>query len=58
MTPAVVQSCRQNLILATCLLDVSSAKTSERAVGREKLFIHPRLLGLLTSDTHEVDPYE
>jgi len=30
----------------------------ESAVGREKLFIHPRLLALLTSDTHEVDPYK
>ena len=31
---------------------------SERTVGREKLFIHPRLLTLLTSDTHEFDPYD
>jgi len=30
----------------------------ERTVGRERLFIHPRLLTLLTSDTHEFDPYE
>lgn len=30
----------------------------ERTFGREKLFIHPRLLTLLTSDTHEFDPYE
>ena len=29
----------------------------EQTVGREKLFIHPRLLTLLTSDTHEFDPY-
>jgi len=29
----------------------------ERAVGREKLFLHPRLLALLTSDTHEFDSY-
>ena len=26
----------------------------EQAVGREKLFTHPRLLALLTSDTHEL----
>jgi Fic family protein len=30
----------------------------EQTAGRERLFIHPRLLTLLTSDTHEFDPYE
>jgi Fic family protein len=29
----------------------------ERAVGREKLFIHTKLLALLTSETHEVESY-
>jgi len=32
--------------------------TKKIEVGREKLFIHPRLLVLLTSDTHEVDSYK
>lgn len=30
----------------------------ERSVGREKLFVHPRLLKLLTSDANEVEEYE
>jgi Fic family protein len=30
----------------------------ERAVGREKLFTHPKLLALLNSETHEFDRYE
>ncbi len=30
----------------------------EETVGRERLFIHPRLLTLLTNDTHEFDPYQ
>jgi Fic family protein len=30
----------------------------ENAAGREKLFTHPRLLELLTSETHEFDLYE
>ena len=29
----------------------------EHAVGREKLFTHPRLLDLLVSETHEAEPY-
>jgi Fic family protein len=29
----------------------------EQAVGREKLFVHTKLLALLTSETHEVQPY-
>lgn len=29
----------------------------EQTFGREKLFIHPRLLSLLTDDKHEFDPY-
>jgi Fic family protein len=29
----------------------------EQAVGREKLFIHTKLLALLTSEAHEVEPY-
>ena len=29
----------------------------EHAVGREKLFTHPRLLDLLMSETHEPEPY-
>ena len=30
----------------------------EQKAGRERLFIHSRLLTLLTNDTHELDPYE
>jgi cell filamentation protein, protein adenylyltransferase len=30
----------------------------EQKAGRERLFIHPTFLTLLTSDTHEFDPYE
>jgi hypothetical protein len=30
----------------------------DQTAGRERLFIHPRLLTLLTSDTHEFAPYE
>ena len=30
----------------------------EETAGRERLFIHPRLLTLLTNDTHEFDPLE
>jgi hypothetical protein len=29
----------------------------DQVVDRERLFIHPRLLSLLNSDTHEFDPY-
>jgi Fic family protein len=29
----------------------------ETKVGREKLFIHPRFLQLLTADIHTVTPY-
>jgi Fic family protein len=29
----------------------------ETKVGREKLFIHPRFLQLLTADSHTVSPY-
>ena len=29
----------------------------ERTVGRDKLFIHPRLMRLLTRDDNEVSPY-
>jgi Fic family protein len=29
----------------------------ERKVGREKLFIHPRLMALLTTDSDEFTPY-
>jgi cell filamentation protein, protein adenylyltransferase len=29
----------------------------EKTAGRERLFIHPKLLALLTGDTHEFDPY-
>jgi hypothetical protein len=30
----------------------------EKPVGREKLFIHPKLLQLLTRDANEFTPYE
>jgi hypothetical protein len=29
----------------------------EKAVGREKLFIHPKLMRLLTRDSNEFTPY-
>jgi len=29
----------------------------ETKVGREKLFIHPRFLQLLTAESHTVNPY-
>jgi Fic family protein len=29
----------------------------EQTAGRERLFVHPRLITLLTSDTHQFDPY-
>ncbi len=29
----------------------------EETAGRERLFIHPRLVTLLTNDTHEFNPY-
>ena len=34
----------------------SSGVLREQTAGREKLFIHPRLLTLLTSDRHDFDP--
>ena len=37
------------------LTDIGVLK--EVKVGREKLFIHPRLIALLTSDTHTPEPY-
>jgi len=30
----------------------------EQTAGREKLFLHPRLLRLLTSEENEFEPYE
>jgi Fic family protein len=30
----------------------------DRVAGRERLFVHPRLLSLLNSDTHEFEPYQ
>jgi Fic family protein len=36
---------------------VSVGVLQERAVGREKLFVHPNLLRLLTSDSNEVAGY-
>ncbi|MGP1667430.1 MAG: hypothetical protein ACTS5I_16290, partial [Rhodanobacter sp.] len=30
----------------------------EIKVGREKLFIHPKFVDLLTGDTHQFRPYE
>jgi Fic family protein len=29
----------------------------EQAVGKEKLFVHPKLMSLLTRDTHNFEPY-
>ena len=29
----------------------------ESKVGREKLFIHPAFVQLLTSETHPIEPY-
>jgi len=36
---------------------VSIGVLREQTVGREKLFVHPRLLALLTQDTNTVEPY-
>jgi len=36
---------------------VSIGVLMEQTVGREKLFTHPKLLDLLMSETHEVEPY-
>lgn len=36
---------------------VKAGILEERAVGREKLFIHPRLMQLLTRETNDVTPY-
>jgi hypothetical protein len=30
----------------------------EKAIGREKLFVHPKLLQLLTRDSNRFGPYE
>ncbi len=30
----------------------------ERKVGREKIFVHPRLMKLLTTDTNEIGPFK
>jgi len=30
---------------------------TERKVGREKIFVHPKLMTLLTTDAHEFEPY-
>ena len=30
----------------------------EETAGRERLFIHPRLVTLLTDDMHEFNPYQ
>ncbi len=41
------------------LKDLSSIGVlDEQAVGREKLFTHPMLLSLLSSDAHGFDSYE
>ncbi|MFC1574694.1 protein adenylyltransferase Fic [Gemmatimonadota bacterium] len=37
---------------------VSIGVLAEQTAGREKLFTHPRLLTLLTGDSHEFDPYK
>jgi Fic family protein len=36
---------------------VSIGVLREQILGREKLFVHPRLLTLLTQDTNSVEPY-
>lgn len=36
---------------------VSIGVLGEQTLGREKLFVHPKLLTLLTQDTHAVQPY-
>ena len=38
------------------LADIGMLK--EVKVGREKLFIHPKFVALLTSETHKYKPYE
>jgi hypothetical protein len=36
---------------------VKAGVLEEQAVGREKLFIHPKLMGLLTREPNEFLPY-
>jgi Fic family protein len=36
---------------------VSLEVLQERKIGREKLFVHPRLMALLTTDSNDVKPY-
>ena len=36
---------------------VDAGVLEERAVGREKLFVHPRLLRMLTQNTNEFEPF-
>ncbi len=36
---------------------VKAGVLEERAFGREKLFIHPKLMGLLTRDSNDYAPY-
>jgi hypothetical protein len=36
---------------------VSIGVLHEQTVGREKLFVHAKLLSLLTQDSNTVDPY-
>ncbi|MFM7101469.1 MAG: hypothetical protein ACKO3N_09880 [Verrucomicrobiota bacterium] len=36
---------------------VEAGVLEEQSVGREKLFIHPRLMGLLTREPNEFAPY-
>jgi hypothetical protein len=36
---------------------VKAGVLEEKAFGREKLFIHPNLMGLLTRDSNDYAPY-
>ena len=51
-------SCRKKPVSSTCPTDVSKVGVlEEQSVGREKLFIHPKLMGLLTREPNAFTPY-
>ena len=54
----VSASCRKKPVSSTCPTDVSKVGVlEEQSVGREKLFIHPKLMGLLTREPNAFTPY-
>jgi hypothetical protein len=54
----VSASCRKKPVSSTCPVDVSKVGVlEEQSVGREKLFIHPKLMGWLTREPNAFTPY-